>query len=276
MDQTSEIIINVSRNLTSEVNEILPPRQVLQECHVLSEMHDDLAEVQIGHTEAGNSINAYEFGNGPKHILLYGFPDPGESVGGTTIVSLLKGLVNDNAYLLSLDATWHCIPCLNLDDQPDGGKRLVTVFREPDIGEVDWCLSNPRSETRALLDYAERISPAFTFPLHDEYHSGESIPLYIIVSEVLDSILCERVRMCMQSYGMALDENQSHETMGPAFGLLTEMTGDEYANSTFSIMSTYGLVAGCEISQQETLSPSTLVAAQITFGLIMIDAILKK
>jgi len=263
-------------DLSSQVEAILPPLQVLRECRSLAKAHENVREVEIGHTESGRPLRAYEFGQGQDHVLLYGFPDPGEAVGGTTILSLLHGLVNGNKHLLSLDFTWHLIPCLNLDDQPDGGRTLSAVFRDPSIREVDWCVSNPRSETKALLDYAGSISPAFTFPLHDEYHSGESIPLYVIVSECLDSAISERVRTCVKSFGLLLEEKNPHKVMGSAFSVASELVGAEYSNSTFSIMENYGLVALCEVSQQEGISASALVATQISLGLIMIDAVLKK
>ncbi|HIJ72594.1 MAG TPA: hypothetical protein HPP83_00700 [Candidatus Hydrogenedentes bacterium] len=276
MEHTSEAIATVAKSLSSQVDSILPPLQVLSECHALARAHEDVLEAEIGRTESGHPIKAYEFGHGQTHVLLYAFPDPGEAVGGTTILSLLHGLVNGNEHLLSLDVTWHFIPCLNLDDQPDGGRTLSAVFRDPRVREVDWCLSNPRSETTALLDYAANISPAFTFPLHDEYHSRESIPLYVIVCEPLDSAMPERIRTCMQSFGLLWQEENPHEVMGTGFNVLSDLAGAEYANSTFSILEKYGQVASCEVSQQEGVSAPALVAAQMSFGLIMLDAILQK
>ncbi len=273
---TSESIATVAKSLSSRVDTILPPLQVLRECHVLAGAHEDIHEVEIGHTESGHPLKAYEFGTGRTHVLLYGFPDPGEAVGGTTILSLLHGLVSGNKHLLSLDVTWHFIPCLNLDDQPDGGRTLSPVFRDRSVREVDWCVSNPRSETKALLDYAGKISPAFTFPLHDEYHSGEAIPLYVVVSECLDPAISERIRTCMHPFGLLLKEKDPHRVMGTAFNVLSDLVGNEYSNSTFSILNEYGLVAVCEVSQQEGISNSALVATQISLGLVMIDAALQK
>ena len=266
-----------AKNLSAWVDSILPPLQVLSECKALAETDGNVREVDIGHTESGHPLKAYEFGQGQSHVLLYGFPDPGEAVGGgTTILSLLRGLVEGNAFLQSLDVTWHFIPCLNLDDQPDGGKTLTKVFRDPNIREVDWCVSNPRAETRALLEYVDSVSPVFSFPLHDEYHSGESIPVYSIVSESLAPALCENIRTCLNSFGFQLNEENPHETMGTAFELAPDLVGEEYINSTFSLMAQHGFVAVCEISQQEGVAPSTLVAAQIAVGIIFLDAALKK
>ncbi len=51
-------------------------------------------------------------------------------------------------------------------------------MREESIREVDWCVDNPRPETKALLSLGEKIKPIFTFALHDEYHCGDTILAY--------------------------------------------------------------------------------------------------
>ena len=275
MEDTSETIVNVAKSLSSRAGTILPPLEVLRECKALARANESVRELEIGKTESGQCLNAYEFGHGQAHALFYGFPDPGEALGGTSILSLLRGLTEGDDFLTSLDVTWHFIPCLNLDDQPDGGRTLCNVFRDPDTREVDWCVANPRSETIALLDYARSTSPVFTFPLHDEYHSGVSIPVYVIVSECLAPAESERVRACLQSFGLRLRTKDPHNVMGTAFEVATDL-GEEYFNSTFSRMANYGLVAVCEISQQEGIPSSALVAAQIAVGLIFLDVALKK
>ena len=264
---TTGTVVDSAKALASEFGEILPAFQVLHECHTLAEANRAVRELSIGHTEAGTVLQAYEFGQGAAHVLLYGFPDPGEAVGGTTILALLRGLVAGNEFLRSKDVTWHFIPCLNLDDQPDGGRSLGRVFRDRSIREVEWCVENPRSETSTLLSYVNAISPRFVFPLHDEYHCGESIPVYAIISEVVAPDVCEQVRTCLQSFGLRLRNEHPHKTMGTAFELATDY-GEEYLKkSTFSRMARYGLVAVCEVSQQEGVTPASLVAAQIAVGM---------
>ncbi|MBU8902024.1 MAG: hypothetical protein KOO69_04740, partial [Victivallales bacterium] len=199
MEHTIEIIVDAAKSLSSQVAAILPPLEVLRKCSALADAKEAIRETEIGRTESGHCLKAYEFGHGNTHVLLYGFPDPGEAVGGTSIFSLLRGLTDGNELLDSLDVTWHFLPCLNLDDQPNEGKTLGNVFRDPNIREVDWCVSNPRAETSALLNYVDSVSPAFVFPLHDEYHSSESIPVYVIVSECVTPVVSQRVRTCIQS-----------------------------------------------------------------------------
>ncbi len=274
MEQTTETILEIAESLSSEVTAILPPLQVLRDCEAIRKTNADVRELTIGHTESGHALKAYEFGQGQNHVLFYGFPDPGEAVGGTTILCLLRGLTESKEMLCLFDTTWHFIPCLNLDDQPDGGRSLSTVMRDPNIREVEWCVSNPRSETQALLDYVNTISPIFTFPLHDEYHSGETIPLTVLVSECLDFDVCERIRTCVRYFGLLLEQKNPHETMGTTFRVASEFAGTEYSNATWSLIETHGLVTACEVSQQEGISAHTLVATQISIGLTLLNAVL--
>lgn len=179
------IIKNV-KETTRWVRTILPPVEILNQCRKISEKDKRLSQIIIGKSKKGTPIEAYSFGQGDKNILFYGFPDPGEAVGGTGILALVLALLNGNSFLNSLtnslNLKWNFIPCLNFDDQPEKGCEFVTVMRDPAIREVDWCLNNPRPETKALIQHAEKNKPVFTFPLHDEFHSGESIPVYFPVS----------------------------------------------------------------------------------------------
>jgi len=274
MQNDLQIIIKIAKVLSSEVKEILPPIDVIRECALLAQKNKNIREINIGHTEQGHPIKAYEFGNGKSHVLFYGFPDPGEAIGGTTILSLLRALSKSNEFLSSLDITWHFIPCLNLDDQPNEGKALSNVFRDPNIREVDWCVSNPRSETTALLNYAKTISPLLTLTLHDEYHSGQSMPVYVITTKETKPDTAEQIRTCLKSFGFKLSNKYHNKTMGEGFATLSNLTGEDYNNSTFKELTKYGLVAGSELSQQEGIIPSVLVAAQIAISLILIDSVL--
>jgi len=269
----TETIITTANCLSSWVTDILAPIEVLRECNALAAKNEAVREVRIGQTESGHCLKAYEFGCGQPHTLFYGFPDPGEAVGGTTILALLRGLTEKNKFLGSLKIGWHFIPCLNLDDQPDGGASLTSIFRNPNIREVDWCTDNPRSETTALLGYAESIRPTFTYSLHDEYHSGESIPVCMGVSEPLERSVCQRARTCLSTFGLQIKKNP-HETMGDAFTVMTQF-GDDYLKSTFLRLARYGLVGTCEVSQQKGLSPSKLVSAQIAIGMVLLDVTMK-
>ncbi len=186
---------------------------------------------------------------------------------------MLNGLVAGDACLTALDITWHFIPCLNLDDQPHGGRTLAEVSRDPEKREIDWCVSDPRPETAALLDYAESVRPVFSFPLHDEYHSRESIPAYFPVSELMPLQTCDELRGALRVFGLSVAAADPHPAMGNGFFEMSAM-GDEYSNSTFSVLAQYGLVFVCEVSQQEDVTAPDLVGAQMAAGLIAMDSIL--
>ena len=267
-----QVIVETSRQLVSDIDAILPPVAVLEECRKLAASSSTLQRREIGKTEVGRPIEAYAFGGGDNSALLYGFPDPGEAVGGTLILALLHGLISGDAYLTALDITWHFIPCLNFDDQPRSGRVLEEVFRDPQKREVDWCLDNPRAETTALLEYAKLVRPIFTFPLHDEYHSGESIPAYIGLSEALCPNTCNYLREAIRAFGLSVQAKDPHPEMGQGF-LDMSIFGDEYYNSTFSVLAQCGLVFICEISQ-ENVKASNLVGAQLAAGLIAVKQIL--
>lgn len=201
-----------------------------------------------------------------------GSQNPGEAVGGTLILALLRGLIGKDAYLTALDITWNFIPCLNFDDQPGTGLVLEEVFRDPQKREVDWCLNNPRSETTALVEYAKVVQPVFTFPLHDEFHSGESIPVYIGVSEILSLNTCDSLRDTIRAFGLSVQAEDPHPEMGQGFFKMGAI-GEEYFNSTFSVLAKYGLVLICEVSQED-VKVSNLVGAQLATGLIALNLIL--
>lgn len=267
-------LIEAAKSLSSWVTEILPPLAVLSECDSIARKNANVHKTELAITESGHSIDAYKFGNGKRHIFLYGFPDPGEAVGGMTILSLLRGLLRDNSDLVSLNLTWHFIPCLNFDDQPNEGIKLEHIFRNPKIREVDWCVDNPRIETTAILNYAETLRPVFIYPLHDEYHSGEATPAYMMVSEPIDSNLCQIARNCLKTLGFHIKKSYPHPKMGEAFDTMTRY--QNYSNSTFSRFEKYGLVGMCEVSQQPKISTWQLVAAQLSIGMIFLQAALEK
>jgi hypothetical protein len=149
-------------------------------------------------------------------------------------------------------------------------------MRDPKVREVDRCVDNPRPETTALLNIAREYKPFFTFALHDEFHSGENIPVYCGVSSALDFQVTNRMRKHISDFGFEIDRSNKHAEMGEGFFVMKEAFGEaDYSNSTFSIFSESGLVLGCELSCQENTAPRTLVATQITIGLEAMLAIEK-
>ena len=261
-----EHIVDVARSLSANIREILPPLVVLTECRRRARTNKRLSRRVIGLTELGSEIEAYQLGTGEHAVLFYGFPDPGEAVGGTSISTLIDALLTGNDFLSTLGVSWHFIPCLNLDDQPDQGRSLQTVFRRPDIREVDWCVDDPRPETRALLDYARATQPVFTYPLHDEYHCGESLPLYFCCSDgKLTAALNGHLIAAAKAFGLAV----SHEDRDNSLPMVIEMASSlDFSRSTFARISEYGPVFISEVSRQEGVSAAGLVGAQLAFGIM--------
>lgn len=247
-----------------ECPSILPPRDVIATCHGIA-LDPRIDTHCIGTTEMGREIHAFEMGSGPS-VLLYGFPDPGESTGGTGIVNLMYALLKEHAFLQSYGVRWCLIPCLNLDDQPDDGKTIQPVMRSAKVREVDWCVANPRSETTALLQYVRAVQPAFSFPLHDECHCGEAIDMYFPVTSDLPVEACDRVRALLSHLGVPISTKISDPTLGAGF-FKADKTPD-FTNSTFATMAQTGPVFIAEVSLRPEFSASQTVATQLGVGLI--------
>jgi hypothetical protein len=148
----SMVFVDAVRGLTSHIERILPPVEVIQVCQKMAASHPFVRSVLIGETENGKPIRAYEIGKSKNTVLMYGFPDPGEAVGGTAIVCLLRAIIESSPFIKTFDAAWRFIPCLNLDNQPDEGRTIRPVMKSEYGKEVDWCIQNPRPETTALLE----------------------------------------------------------------------------------------------------------------------------
>jgi hypothetical protein len=248
-------------SLARRVERILTPNEVLDRCRYLALAHPIERRI-LGRSAAGHEIEAFEWG-APEHasVLLYGFPDPGEAVGATLLVSLLEAWGAGEPALSSLPVRWHVLPCLNRDDQPDAGASLRPARRTSATREVDWCLDAPRPETRALLDYAAGVRPVLTLALHDELQSGESLPAYIAVSRPLGAGVVARLTDRLARLGIPLEPSLARADMGPGFFVMSELaTG--YASSTFSRLEQYGLVLVCEVGHYEGVVPAALVEAQ--------------
>lgn len=236
--------MQLARDLTRDIAAIATPREGIAAFRALPGLRHEV----LGHDANGEPIDGYTFGDGPGSTLWYGFPDPGEAVGATGLLALARALVAGEPRLAALGLTWWFIPCLNLLDQPDGGHSLA-VCQKTAAQEVDWCLSDPRPETTALLGLAARARARTVFPLHDEYHCGEPIPGYAVSSAPLGAALEAAVVAAVGDH--------------PWEGFMDMPDVPDYANSTFSVMARDGLVFICEVSRQPHLAPRDLVAAQL-------------
>lgn len=256
--------------ITADVHSILPPNALVRACRQIGDQDDRFERVIFGQSEQGVPLEAFIFGSGERSVLLYGFPDPGEAIGGTTILTLMKQLSLDNPLLARMGLHWVFVPCLNPDDQPYNGEQLQVVSKRG-LKEIDWCLDNPRNETIGLLTLSQTYQPSASFPLHDEFHSGETIAAYIALSHAIASSKADRIRMGLLDLGFEVSGEYHHPSMGSGFFVISEQSPREYLNSTFSILAQSGLVAICELSTQPHLPVSRLVQAQINFVLCCLE-----
>ena len=97
----------------------------------------------IGKSAKGHPIKLYSYGqaNAPQ-VLLYGLPDPGEAVGASGLLGLLRALKDPHHLIHQMNVRWNFIPCLNIDDQPNDGLTLELVQKEQRLGQpldVSYC-----------------------------------------------------------------------------------------------------------------------------------------
>lgn len=264
-------VYEYAEKITSWIEEILPPVSLLSECNDLVSKNPELRKIVMGYSALNNPIDVYEFGKGEHNILIYGFPDPSEAIGGTTILALIKSLLLKDKKLLSFNLKWIFIPCLNFDDQPNNGKTLGKMMKTLNQ-EVDWCLSNPREETKVLVKLAHKYKPVITIPLHDEFHCDENIPIYFPVSPKIDKNLCDELRACINNYNLDLDMSIKDEEMGYGFFEMSEKAPD-FLNSTFSIFAKYGSVIEFELPDIKELERKKLCEVQISIILKILENI---
>lgn len=263
-----------AEKITLWVDEILPPVKLLNECKNISNENNKLHRKTMGYSKSNHPIEVYEFGESDKSILIYGFPDPGEAIGGTTILSIIKRLILNDKLLMGFNLKWILIPCLNFEDQPENGTKLVKMMKNKEQ-EIDWRLDNPREETKVLIELANKYKPVITIPLHDEFHCEERIPIYFPVSPKIDQNFSKELRECIEYYGLEIDKSINDTEMGYGFFEMSEWAKD-YHNSTFSILSKYGQVIVCELSDIKALKRRKLCEIQATIILKVIEKILNK
>lgn len=250
------------KQLLGGLDRLLPPVELEAAFALLASEHQELQSQVLGTSGKGHPIRLYRWGHGPVPVLWYGYPDPGESVGGTGIYALVRGLLQGLDWLTALPLSWYFIPCLNFDDQPDAGRSLGKVMKTP-AEEVDWCLHRPRPETTALAELLQSVKPALTFPLHDEYHCHEALPVYFPVQPALPALLCEQLRTYTAAYGFDLDSGHTHRTMGAGFFEMAEI-GAEFSRSTFCLAAEFGqvfIVEPCWQPKQAPLKPAAFQLA---------------
>lgn len=252
----------------------MAPNALLEAFRALAAAHPDQLHRQVlGHDATGHPIEAYRWGSGPVPVLLYGFPDPGEAVGGTVLLQLAQAWLEGAPGARDWPCTWHAIPCLNHQDQPEGGHRLAPVRKRADQ-EVDWCLKSPRPETQALLRAFEGSRALVVFPLHDEFHAHEPLAWYGLSSLPLEGKLVRKLRGLWESHGLRVAFEPSDPSMGEGFALMS--IAPDWENSSFYAMSQAGAwVFIAEPSLWPALDEAALVALHLATLLLCLEAFVK-
>jgi hypothetical protein len=255
--------IEIGRTISHYYPKVLPAKQVIFEANQIANGWFDVSE--LGVTQGGHAIQLMSSrGNHDTSVLLYGFADPGEAVGATGLLGLMKLIKDGNPFLSSLNVKWNFIPCLNMDDQPNEGKTLEKTMKT-DQQEVDWLVNDPRPETTALLELSKKLKPDFVFPLHDEWHCHEKIPCYIPTSHVLPPHTCSGLRGILEIFGFEISSDMVDPEMGAGF--LNMLNVPDIKNSTFYEFSKSGHVFICEVPDLLTGNDQNAIAAQMAAGL---------
>ena len=142
--------------------------------------------IEAGHSGDGRPINALRIGGGSHNVLLYGFPNPEEPLGGLVLDYLSNALASGEKFLQKMDCTWFLIKCVD----PDGAKLTEgylkgpltpynfskNFYRTPNrlTGELNFPyrygnalnLNTPMPETSALMNIISGINFDFVSSLH--------------------------------------------------------------------------------------------------------------
>ena len=145
----------------------------------------------LGNSAGGRRIKCLKIGNGKHNVLIYGFPNPEEPVGGLLIDYFSRSLAENESLARQFDYTWYLIKCID----PDGARLnegylegpltllhfAENYYRSPAhltgeenfpyrYGDLDF--SNPVPETRALMNVMNEISFDFISSLHNMKWGG--------------------------------------------------------------------------------------------------------
>lgn len=237
----------------AELTELKSPAQVLAEFSELAKAHPtSIAREVIGQHPSGELIEVYRFGAGTKKLLIYGCPTPNRLLGANVALAIAQTFAQAHPELVKLPIRWHIIPCLDLSSSEQADQ----------LGAIDWCLDNPRVETRALLSYAERIQPHLCWSMHDSHDSELPSPTKLLTDRTISSGVCDDTRKILKRHHILLDAQADDLVMGPGFARI-QTTTTNWDSSTYSILSTLGPVLICDIGRQEALSLSTMAQVQL-------------
>ncbi len=148
------------------LNEVLTVNGLQERAKLLQQRHDaDIELKSLGSSREGRPILSLILGEGEKTALWYGFPHANEPFGGTTVLTLVRFLLEHPLGKKLLDEwRWILIPCID----PDGA-----LLNEPWIAAYPDLLSYMKSAHRGMpMDQVE-----WTFPIdHPLKQFNKSLP----------------------------------------------------------------------------------------------------
>ncbi|PLX16961.1 MAG: hypothetical protein C0601_08765 [Candidatus Muiribacterium halophilum] len=263
-------MISEIKSFAKGVDDILSPVEVIEWFENIAKENNKIKEEIYNKDETGRDIKCYVIGKG-ETILLYAFPDPGEAVGGTSIKVLTQLLLDEQSSISKMPYRFVIVPCLNFLDQPNNGVKNERL-QKTRAQEVDWCLSDPRLETRAIIKIAKKYEPKLTFPLHDEWHSKEYVDPYLGVDPVISKKLATEITEIFAGYDMEMNSEYDDPEMGKGFFNMKSI-GPEYKNCTFSLFAKMGHVFVCEVPYGKNLKASSLVEIQLSVFISFINGV---
>lgn len=163
---------------------------LLRQFCILVESHRDRATLRIyGYSRQGEALLGLEVGRGPHRILVYGFPQPDEPLGGITTLHLARLILEKEDLFRS--ARWLLLPCVDPDGArrnegwltrpPDLANYARRHFRPPEGEQVEWTFptndptwpwERPLPETQALQALLDDFRPEALVPLHNALVGG--------------------------------------------------------------------------------------------------------
>jgi len=176
----------ISRNVPPYSN-YLSYEELEESSQALAREYPSSVEIiSAGYSREKRPINALKIGEGTHNVLLYGFPNPEEPLGGLLIEYLSRVLASNERFLDEMDCTWYLIKCID----PDGAKLnegylkgpltptnfSKNYYRTPNYltGELNFPLrygtlldlNNPTPETLALIKIMSGVEFHFISSLH--------------------------------------------------------------------------------------------------------------
>lgn len=192
---------------------------------------DHVEYVDLGESEAGETLWAVTVGEGDRSALLLGAPHPNEPIGCMTIDFLVHELATNVKLRSSLDYEFVCVPIADPDgvrlnegwfDGPFTLSNYAQNFYRPPPDEQveatfpvergEYAFDDPTLATRALSGLIERHQPEFVYSFHNTDFGG----CYYLLTEPLEP-LHDALASLPGEYGVPLDRGEPEHFSMEAF-----------------------------------------------------------